>query len=126
MPADALTPRLKGGPGASTTIGVVATDAALSRRDLKRLAIMAQTGLARAVFPVHTPLDGDIIFALSVGERRLADPVMDLARLGADAACVVARAIARGVYEAEGFDGAAGYGARFASLRPANRSVMDR
>lgn len=98
---------LKGGPVQSTTLGVIATDAALTKPELKRLAVMAQTGLARAIVPVHTPFDGDIVFALSLGERRLANPVFDLAELGAMAASVLARAVARGVYEAGAIAGVA-------------------
>ena len=107
MPPEADEPRMKNGrAGANTTLGVVAVDAALSRADLKRLAIMAQTGLARAIYPVHTPVDGDIVFALSTGDKPLADPVGGLARLGAHAANALARAVARGVYEAVGWEGA--------------------
>jgi D-aminopeptidase len=114
MPPGALEPRLKGGgAGASTTLGVVATDAALSRADLKRLAIMAQTGLARAIYPVHAPVDGDIVFALSAGEKPLADPARGLARLGAHAANALARAVARGVYEAAGWEGAPSHREKF-------------
>jgi D-aminopeptidase len=97
----------KGGPIQSTTLGVIATDAALTKAELKRLAMMAQTGLARSIVPVHTPIDGDIVFALSVGERRLTNPVFDLTELGAMAASALARAVARGVYEAGGVSGAA-------------------
>jgi L-aminopeptidase/D-esterase-like protein len=78
----------------------VATDAALTKSQAKRLAVMAQDGLARAIFPAHTPLDGDLVFAAATGRRPLADPVRDLMRLGTFAAQVVARAIARGIYEA--------------------------
>jgi D-aminopeptidase len=98
---------VKGGPLQNTTLGVVATDAALTKAELRRLAVMAQTGLARAIVPVHTPMDGDIVFALSVGERQLANPVFDLTELGAMAASTLARAVARGVYEAGGIIGAA-------------------
>lgn len=97
---DVLKPRLKGLPSASTTIAIVATNARLSKPQAHRLAVMAQTGMARALYPVHTPLDGDVVFALATGERELGDPVFDLATLGAHAANVLARAIARGVYEA--------------------------
>ena len=62
---------------------------------------MAQTGLARAIYPVHTPLDGDVVFAASTGKKPLADPIHALAALGALAANALARAIARGVYEAK-------------------------
>ena len=97
---EALAYRGKGGPGENTTLVVVATDAILTKPQAQRLAIMAQDGLARALRPVHTPLDGDIVFAAATGARALADPVFALAELGSLAADVVARAIARGVYEA--------------------------
>lgn len=103
-PADALEPRLKGALGENTTLCVVATDAELDRTNLKRLAIMAQAGLARAVYPVNTPLDGDVVFALSCGGKSLGDPVYDLARLGALAADTLARAIARAVFEATAYE----------------------
>ncbi len=102
-PREALTPALKGIPGKSTTLVIVATDAAMDRGMLKRLAIMAQTGIARSIYPAHTPLDGDIVFALSTGNKPAPDPFVALAELGAHAANVTARAIARGVYEASAF-----------------------
>jgi L-aminopeptidase/D-esterase-like protein len=80
----------------ATTIGLIATDAALTKAQCKRLAIMAHDGLARAVLPAHAPMDGDTIFAASTG---LAGPA-DLTALGHAATQVMARAIARGVYEA--------------------------
>jgi L-aminopeptidase/D-esterase-like protein len=100
LPAGALRPATKANPRASTTLAVVATDAVLSKAEANRLAVMAQTGLARAVHPVHTPLDGDVVFAVSTGRRPLADPLLGLTALGAAAAACVARAVARGVYEA--------------------------
>ncbi len=100
LPADAHTPAVKGDARASTTLAVIATDAILSKSQCKRLAVMAGTGLARSIYPVFTPLDGDIVFAVSTGRRALADPVADLARIGAAAANCLARAVARGVYEA--------------------------
>jgi L-aminopeptidase/D-esterase-like protein len=100
VPSQALAYRGKGGPGEATTLVVVATDAALTKAQTARLAMMAQDGFALALRPVHTPLDGDIVFAAATGARPLADPVFALAELGALAADVVARAIARGVYEA--------------------------
>lgn len=87
------------GAGQSTVIGAVAINAALSQKQLKRLAIMAQDGIAMAVQPSHTPLDGDTIFALSTGDKPCESPVA-LAELGAAAARCVARALMRGVYEA--------------------------
>ena len=102
MPDGALTPRMKGAtPLTNTTIALVATDAVLAKLQTHRLAVMAQTGLARAIYPVHTPLDGDVVFAAATAKRPLTDPVMGLAELGALAANVLARAVARGVYEAE-------------------------
>ena len=98
-PSD-LTLRAKGGPGENTTIAVIATDARLSKAQCNRLAVMAQDGLARAIYPVHTPLDGDTVFAAATGAKALADQVYGLAELGMLAANVMARAIARGVYEA--------------------------
>jgi len=85
--------------GQSTIIGAVATNANLSQKALKRLAIMAQDGIAMAVQPSHTPLDGDTIFALSTGDEICKSPP-HLAELGAAAARCVARSIAKGVYEA--------------------------
>jgi D-aminopeptidase len=123
LPPDALAPRLKGAAShlVSTTIAVVATNARLEKREAHRLAVMAQTGLARAVYPVHTPLDGDTVFALATCEVALADPVTGLARLGAAAANVLARAVARGVYEAApappGWTGPPAYRERFAPAR---------
>ena len=96
----ALEPLTKGSTRESTTLVVVATDAALTKAQAKRLAVMAQSGLSRAIYPVHTPLDGDVVFAASTGRRPLADAHLGLAGLGTLAANVVARAIARGVFEA--------------------------
>ncbi|HZT25323.1 MAG TPA: P1 family peptidase [Pseudolabrys sp.] len=100
FPPEALAFRSKGAPGANTTLAVVATDANLTKAQCKRLAVMAQSGLSRAIYPVHTPLDGDVVFAVSTGDKPLADPVYALSELGMLAANVLARAIARGVYEA--------------------------
>jgi len=96
-----LAPILKGAAATvSTTIGLVATDAALTKPQAHRLALMAHDGLARAVLPAHAPMDGDTLFAAATGARPLADPVLELTELGHAAITVVARAIARGVYEA--------------------------
>ena len=97
-------PDMKGAvrPGANTTIAIVATDADLSRVELKRLAIMATDGLARALRPAHAPFDGDTVFALSTAHRRLGElRQISVMMLGNAAADCLARAIARGVYEAE-------------------------
>jgi len=101
FPADALAPKIKGRAPQSTALAVVATDAALSKAQCRRLAMMAQTGLSRAIYPVHTPLDGDIVFAVATGAKPLRDPLAELTAMGALAANVLARAIARGVYEAK-------------------------
>ena len=96
--ANAFDPRTKGNVRENTTLVVVATDAALTKAQAKRLAVMAQSGLSRAIYPVHTPLDGDVAFAASTGRRPLADALFGLTQLGTLAANVVARAIARGVF----------------------------
>ncbi len=101
---DMLAMRLKGGPAATpienTTLAVIATDAILTKPQAKRLAMIAQTGFARAIYPVHAPLDGDVVFAVATGQKQI-DPLFGLTELGMVAANVVARAIARGVYEAK-------------------------
>jgi len=91
-------------PGANTTIAVVATDAALDKAGCRRLAIMAQDGLARAIRPVHTPFDGDTVFALSTGTGAAIDPA-GLTRLGSAAADCLARAVMRAVLAAEPLGG---------------------
>jgi len=106
-PAD-LALRAKGGPQENTTLAVIATDAKLSKAQCNRLAVMAQDGFARAIYPVHTPLDGDVVFAAATGGKALADPYYGLAGLGMLAANVMARAIARGVYEAKALPFAGG------------------
>ena len=94
-----LAPRLKGGAPPSTTICLVATDAVLTKAQAKRLAIMANDGLARAILPAHLPSDGDTVFAAATGLVALRE-VGDLSEIGHMATMVLARAIARGVYEA--------------------------
>jgi L-aminopeptidase/D-esterase-like protein len=69
MPDGALAPHTKGSATANTTIAVVATDAILTKAQANRLAVMAQAGLARAIYPVHTPLDGDVVFAAATGKK---------------------------------------------------------
>ena len=100
-----LEPVIKGVPGANTTLVLVATDAILTKAQANRLAVMAQSGLSRAIYPVHSPLDGDTVFVAATGQRPLADPVFGLAQLGTLAANVVARAIARGVFAARALPG---------------------
>ncbi len=94
--------------GAHTTLGVVATNLALTKAEAQRVALMAQDGLARAIRPVHTPFDGDTVFALATGARACNGPA-DLWRAGALAADCLARAVARGVYLAEPVAGMPSY-----------------
>lgn len=94
-----LVMRMKGGAPPSTTIALVATDATLTKAQAKRLAIMADDGMARAIRPSHAPMDGDTVFAVATQQRAPVSPV-ELAELGQLAADCLARAIARGVYEA--------------------------
>ncbi len=91
--------------GANTTIGVIATDAVLSKAEAKRLAIAAHDGFSRAIWPAHTPFDGDLIFALATGKSGREIDTNDFLDLCAGAAAVMARAIARGVYHAQGKPG---------------------
>jgi len=95
-------PSSAGGPSRqNTTIACVATDVILTPAQARRVAIMAQDGLARAVRPAHAPFDGDVVFALSTGRAPLAEPAQRaIARIGALAADCLARAIARGVHAA--------------------------
>lgn len=93
--------RLK--PGGNTTLAVVACNAALTTAECKRLAIMAQDGIARAIRPAHLPFDGDTVFAMASGERLLKEGTsraVELSIIGSAAADCLARAIARGVFEA--------------------------
>lgn len=97
-PLDSLTNQA----GENTTIGVVATNAKLTKSEAQRVAIMAQDGYARSIRPVHTPFDGDTVFAISMGTwESHPDSRADLVnRIGLVAADCLARAVARGVYEA--------------------------
>ena len=91
--------RLKGMSGPATTIGAVVTDAQLTKAEAHRLSLAGHDGLARALLPAHLPLDGDTVFAASTARHRRDDmaSLMELCHL---AAVVMARAVARGVYEA--------------------------
>jgi L-aminopeptidase/D-esterase-like protein len=89
-------------PRANTTIACIATDAELDINQMKRVTMMAQDGLARAIRPIHSPFDGDTVFGLSTAKQKLKGPLAEftVARIGAVAADVLARAVARGVFEA--------------------------
>lgn len=102
----------------NTTIAVVATDAALDQRQARRVAMMAQAGLARAIRPAFSPMDGDIVFAISTGVHPVHD-AHDIARIGMLAADCLARAVARGVYHAQALD------AVWTSYAEAYPSAMD-
>ena len=94
----------------NTTIAVVATNAALTPVEAKRFAIMSGDGLARALRPVHTPFDGDTVFALATGARELgASRPLGIAALGALGADTLARAVARAVFAASTIAGIASY-----------------
>lgn len=84
----------------STTLGIIATDAILSKSSAKRLAVAAHDGFARSIWPAHTPFDGDIVFALSTGTSNLALDMTEMTEMVSAATSTIARAIARGVYEA--------------------------
>jgi len=96
-------------PIANTTLAVVATDAALTRDQAQRVAIMAQDGFAHAIRPAHGPLDGDTVFVISTGTRPAPDPTIGLTELGRLAGDTTARAIMRGVYAAEPLAGFPSY-----------------
>lgn len=100
--------------GGNTTIGVVATNARLTKAQARRVAVMAQDGLARAIRPLHTPYDGDTIFVLATG--RWAPPAPSdqaLMRIGSAAADCMTRAVMRGVYLAGSLGEMTGYRDRF-------------
>ena len=91
------------GVGSATTLGIVATDARLTKAEASKMAQMAHDGLARSINPVHTQSDGDVVFALATGTATRAP---GLTLLGALAAEVLAEAVLRGVLAAHGIGGA--------------------
>ena len=112
-------------PGTNTVIAVVATDVALSKEGVHKVAQMAHDGIARTVYPAHTPWDGDTVFAVSTGRRTDADQVGRAAEMervgviGALAAEAVALAILRGIR-------AAGDAGGFPAARSAVRDGLRR
>lgn len=84
--------------GANTTIAVIATDARLTKAEAKRMAISAHDGFARALWPAHTPFDGDLVFGLATATADKPVGADEGAVFNAAAAATMARAIARGVY----------------------------
>jgi L-aminopeptidase/D-esterase-like protein len=93
-------PVWKGGPQPATTIALVATDAALTKAQAKRLAISSHAGLARGLRFSHGLYDGDAVFAAATGRKPLGGDAADFTHLTVAAADCLARAVARGVYEA--------------------------
>ncbi len=101
FPPDAQDVVLKRvGPIQNTTIAVIATDAVLTKAEAKRLAIAAHDGFSRAIWPSHTPVDGDLVFALATARSGIALSAVDAIELYAAAGATMARAIARGVFAA--------------------------
>lgn len=98
--ASLAAPELPKMLGEATTIAIVATDAALTKSQAQRMAVTAHDGMARAIVPSHSPLDGDLVFAAATGEKPLEAPLLDEMQIGHAAAVCLARAIARGVFEA--------------------------
>ena len=86
--------------GSATTIGVIATNATLTKAENKRLAVAAHGGLARSIYPSHTAMDGDLVFGVSTNEKSVKSSITDTIELENMAAICMARAIARGVYSA--------------------------
>jgi L-aminopeptidase/D-esterase-like protein len=98
--AGAIRMRVKGDQPA-TTIACVVTDATLTKAQAKRVAIMANGGLSQSLRPTNAPFDGDTIFAAATGRKPLTQRVArDVTEIGMVAADCLARAVARGVYEA--------------------------
>jgi L-aminopeptidase/D-esterase-like protein len=100
LPNDAMACRIKGLEPRNTTIAIVATDAALTRAEAKRMALMAQDGLAKALRPVHAAMDGDTVFAAATAKAGHPPSVFDHVEIGTLAADCLARAVARAIYEA--------------------------
>ena len=91
--------REPGKPGEQTTLAVVATNAALTKTQATKIAQMAHDGLARAIYPVHTQVDGDTVFALATGTHSEPPNMLVIGSLAAD---VTAQAIVRAVKAARG------------------------
>ena len=120
---DDLKLRMKGGGPPSTTIALVATDAIMTKAEAKRIAHMADDGLARAIRPAHAPMDGDTVITVATLAKPMTHPA-HLTEIGMAAGDCLARAIARGVYEATALPVAGAHGQlaawrdRFGAQRP--------
>lgn len=100
LPVQTKFPEFAAEPGGNTTLAVIATDMTLTKAQARRVAMIAQDGLSRAIHPVHTPFDGDVVFCISTGKIPADDPSVDTTLLGMAAVETLARAVARGVYNA--------------------------
>ncbi|MFU8817731.1 MAG: P1 family peptidase [Pseudomonadales bacterium] len=103
LPTDLTRVRTKAGhstAGMNTTIGVVLTDTPLTKVEAKQVAVMAHDGFPRALYPVHSPGDGDLLYVLATDAKPSSRERLSLLALGTTAANVVTRAIAQGVYAA--------------------------
>lgn len=100
-PPEALAMRIKGDALENTTIAIVATDALLTKSEAKRMAIVAQDGLALALRPAHAAMDGDTVFAAATGRAATRPSLRDQTEIGLLASNCLARAIARAIFEAE-------------------------
>ena len=100
MPENADVLRTKGttNPIENTTLAIIMTNAALTQAECKRIAVNAHDGFARAIYPVHTPSDGDLVFVLSSNEFEPEETDVEPIHIGTTAANTVARAIAKGVH----------------------------
>jgi D-aminopeptidase len=103
VPHDAPLPQKR--MGEATTVAIVATDALLTKAQAQRMALAAHDGMARALVPSHTLLDGDLVFSVATGTRAVGDPLTDTFQIGHAAATCLARAIARAVYLAQAMPG---------------------
>ncbi len=94
-------PKIEWGQSANTTIAIIATNAGLTKSQCQRIATAAHDGIARAIVPAHTPYDGDLVFALSTAKHEKLINESDILKIGHAASICLARAIARGIYEAK-------------------------
>ncbi len=92
-------------PKQNTTIGIIATNAKIEAKAAKRIAIMSHSGMSRAIRPIHSPVDGDVIFVLSTGTLKKELTLNDINMVGELGARVCSRSIARAIYEAESLKG---------------------
>ena len=96
----ALDMHIKANAPPSTSIAFVATDAIMTKAQAKRLALMADDGLARAIRPAHAPMDGDTVIAAAMLRTPMREGLVDLTEIGLAAADCIARSVARAIYMA--------------------------